>query len=434
MVVARKRSDAFSSGECEFLRQLSEHVALAAHQAQLNAALQGAYDELRQTQEAVMQQERLRALGQMASGIAHDINNALSPIALYTESLLGTEPLLTEAGRGKLEIIQRAIDDAANTISRMSEFYRRRDAQLELTPVDVNTLVQQVLDLTQARWRDMPQQRGDVIEVRTEFETDLPRIAGVQSELREALTNLVFNAIDAMPEGGAVTLRTKFDRETELVGIEITDTGVGMDEATRQRCLEPFFTTKGQRGTGLGLAMVYGVAQRHGAGFDIDSQPGIGTTVRLTFAVSDGAGAAVVSSSHRAPTRLRLLIVDDDPILLRALRDVLETDGHVVTSASGGAAGIATFLEAESGDKPFDAVITDLGMPGLDGRRVASTIKEANPATPVLLLTGWGERMRAEEETPGHVDRVLSKPPRMYELREALNECCGRDSGAQAAS
>ena len=165
LIAARHAAAAFTSPECEFLRQLSEHVALAAHQAQLYESLQQAYDDLRQTRAAAMQEERLRALGQMASGIAHDINNALSPVSLYTESLLETEPGLSDRARGQLETIHRAVDDVAKTVARMREFYRQREEQIELTPVDVNQMVQQVLDLTRAHWSDMAQRRGITIEV-----------------------------------------------------------------------------------------------------------------------------------------------------------------------------------------------------------------------------------------------------------------------------
>ncbi|MFZ2031593.1 MAG: ATP-binding protein [Vitreimonas sp.] len=426
-IVARAAPDAFESGECEFLRQLSEHVALAAHQMQLSDALQQAYDDLRLTQDAVMQQERLRALGQMASGIAHDINNALSPIALYTESLLETEPSLTPAGRSKLETVQRAIDDAAHTVSRMKEFYRRRETQLTLSPAPIEPLFQQVLDLTQARWRDMPQQRGELIEVKTEIAPDTPPVLGVESELREALINLVFNAIDALPGGGTITLRARRaplqnGAASTLVQIDVVDNGVGMDEATRLRCLEPFFTTKGEAGTGLGLAMVYATVQRHGGDIDIESAPEKGTLMRMTLnaAPADATMKADAAPIAAIPSRLRLLIIDDDPILLRTLRDVLETDGHVVTSAADGAAGIAVFQQAHTSERSFDAVITDLGMPRIDGRRVAEAIKVSSPSTPVLLLTGWGERLKSEEENPPHVDCVLSKPPKLRDLRLAL--------------
>ena len=428
LVVARKGQAGFSSGECEFLRQLSEHVALAAHQAQIYTALQQAYEELRQTQDAVMQQERLRALGQMASGIAHDINNALSPIALYTESLLGTEPALSKAGRGKLEIVQRAIDDASRTIARMSEFYRKRSRELPLGQVDANTLVTQVLDLTQARWRDMPLERGEEISIETQLAPGLPAIMGVESELREALTNLVFNAVDALAGGGVITIRTK-QTPRGAVEIEIADNGVGMDEATRQRCLEPFYTTKGERGTGLGLAMVYGAVQRHGGDIEIESELGKGTSMRLSFAAGAGTKPNTTGSLHdpRPRLRLKLLIIDDDPILLRSLRDVLEQDGQVVTVAGNGAEGAAMFGAKLAEGQPFDAVITDLGMPGMDGRRVAAAIKQASSETPVLLLTGWGERLKAEEEVPPHVDHILSKPPKLAELRAALAKVCGED-------
>ncbi|MEP7102188.1 MAG: ATP-binding protein, partial [Burkholderiales bacterium] len=426
LVAARVLPQSFSSGDCEFLRQLSAHVALAAQQAELHGALQRAYDDLRQTQQSAMQQERLRALGQMASGIAHDINNAISPAALYTESLLEREPHLSERGRGYLVTIARAIDDVAATVARMREFYRQREPQMLLTPVHLNLLVQQVIDLTRARWSDMPQQRGTVVDVELDLAPDLPALLGVESEVREALINLVFNAVDAMPDGGVLTLRTRCagssgddaEAPARRAVVEVTDTGVGMDDDTRRRCLEPFFTTKGERGTGLGLAMVYGVAQRHGADVGITSSVGHGTTMRLSFPVPEDQPAVLEAPAPQAPTsRLRILIIDDDPLLLKSLCDTLELDGHVVVTANGGQAGIDAF-RAEP--QTFDAVITDLGMPGVDGRKVAAAVKSGAGAPPVILLTGWGQRLVADGDVPAHIDRVLSKPPKLREVRAAL--------------
>src|SRR4029077_3186871 len=261
LVCARRDAGAFSSGECEVLKQLSEHVARASHQARLYGALQQAYDDLRQSQHTVMQQERLRALSQMASGIAHDINNAISPVSLYTESLLEREPNLSERTRNYLTTIQRAIEDVARTVARMREFYRERDAQLTLERVEINRAVQQVVELTRPRWSDLPQARGAMVDLQTYLTDSIPEIMGAEHEIRDALTNLIFNAVDAMPNGGTLAVRTRkatvADGETRVL-IEVTDTGVGMDEDTRRRCLEPFYTTKGERGTGLGLAMVYG--------------------------------------------------------------------------------------------------------------------------------------------------------------------------------
>lgn len=426
LIVARRAAHSFTSGECEFLSQLSEHVALAANQAQLYGALQRAYDDLRQTQQSVMQQERLRALGQMASGIAHDINNAISPVALYTESLLETETNLSPQGRHCLEVIERAIDDVAATVARMREFYRQREPQLALSPINANLVVQQVLDLTRARWSDMPQQRGIVIALRTELADGLPMLPGSVGELREALTNLVFNAVDAMPDGGTLSVRTSCTGaagEARQVRIEVADTGVGMDENTRRRCLEPFFTTKGERGTGLGLAMVYGMMERHGASIDIVTAPGQGTAVRLAFpACPEGEGEEAPDTAHAVPPRLRILVVDDDPLVLKSLRDILEIDGHDVTSADGGQAGIDCFQAAHASHAQFAVVITDLGMPHVDGRKVASAVRQCSPATPIIMLTGWGQRLAADSDYPEHVNCVLGKPPRLKELRRALNK------------
>ena len=452
LVAARREPQSFSSGDCEFLRQLSEHVALAAHQAQLYDALQRAYEDLRQSQETVVQQERLRALGQMASGVAHDINNAISPIALYTESLLEREPSLSERARTYLTTIQTAIHDVARTVSRMREFYRPQEGQAALARIDLDRLIRGVLELTQARWRDLPQERGVVIDLHTDLVSPPAAVMGAENELRDALTNLIFNAADAMPEGGTLTLRTKtFVRQPrrgtvnagpsgasqgsgeaevpiEMVCLEVSDTGVGMDADTRRRCLEPFFTTKGERGTGMGLAMVYGMAQRHSAELEIDSAPGQGTTIRLVFPAAprsaDETGRQLALGLPVRP--MRILIVDDDPLIIESVRETLRGDGHRVTAADGGQAGIDAFEAARARGEPFELVITDLGMPYIDGRRVAAAVKAASPNTPVVLLTGWGQRLTADNQVPPHVDRVLNKPPRLRDIRAALAELARR--------
>jgi signal transduction histidine kinase/ActR/RegA family two-component response regulator len=427
LIAARRESASFSSAECEFLRQLSEHVALAAHQAQLHGALQQAYDDLRQSQQSVMQQERLRVLGQMASGIAHDINNALTPASLYTEALLEDDQTLSPTSRELLGVVNRAITDVTHTVARMREFYRQHDAEMNLAPIAINDLVRQVVDLTRARWHDMPMQRGIVVTVTLELAGDLPPVQGVESEIREALINLLLNAVDAIPSGGAIVLATAAEPEDESHGprvrCEVRDNGAGMDEETRRRCLEPFFTTKGERGTGLGLAMVYGVLQRHGADLEIDSAVGRGTTMRLTFPAADPARIKAGSETGAPPERLQrlpLLVIDDDPILLQTLRNILENDGHAVTVATGGAEGSAAFRQAMQAGRSVAAVITDLGMPNVDGRKVAAAIKAESPATPIILLTGWGQRLIDDDDTPAHVDQVLSKPPKLRDLRQAL--------------
>ncbi len=392
-------------------------------------------ETLRQTRHALIQQERLRALGQMASGIAHDINNAISPIALYTEAMLERETTLSDRARGYLTTIQRAIDDVAQTVGRMREFYRPREQELQLADVELNPLIQQVVDLTRARWNDLAQQRGVMIELESELSADLPTIRGAENEIRDALTNLVFNAVDALPKGGTIHIRTRADTlpgagggTQPCVHLEVIDNGIGMDEETRRRCLEPFFTTKGDRGTGLGLAMVYGMAKRHSAGLDILSRIGAGTTIRLTFI----AGTPQVASTGRhvtplfATRSLRVLLIDDDPALLESLRTSLEDEGHKVTTASGGQSGIDAFREAQKSNRLFDILITDLGMPYIDGRQVVASVRAMSPATPIILLTGWGQHVANDQERPPQVDRLLGKPPRIRELRSALAELTGR--------
>jgi PAS domain S-box-containing protein len=429
LLAGRKETKAFSHSECDFVRQLSGHVALASYQAQLHGALQKAFDDLRKSQQRVMQQERLHALGQMASGVAHDINNALAPASLYIESLLEeTESCNQTRAREYLQTIQRSIDDVANTVTRMREFSRQREPQVALVPVQINLLAQQVLALSRPRWRDLPQRQGALIQVETNLTPDLPIVMGSESELREALVNLVFNATDAMPNGGVLTLRTRHAPDKaglSSVIIEVADTGAGMDEETRRRCVEPFFTTKGERGTGLGLAMVYGTVRRHGGAIEIDSAPGRGTTMRLLFP----AGTLVSTPADPKPAppvlkSLRILLIDDEPLVIEALRAVLEFDGHVITEAHDGRQGIEAFRAARGGSEAFDAVLTDLGMPSVDGRQVAKAVKELSPATPIILLTGWGQQLTDEGNVPPHVDQVLSKPLKLNDLREALARWC----------
>jgi PAS domain S-box-containing protein len=422
LMVAKMRNESFSPDDNEFLRQLSSHVALAAQQARLYGALQVAYQDLRQTQQTVMQQERLRALGQIASGIAHDINNALSPAALYAQSMLQHEANLSDRARDHLAVIQRAIDDVSRTVQRMRAFYMPRGLELTLSPVAINEVVTQVIDLTRARWSNMPQERGAVVQVTTELEEGLPHILGAENEVRDALTNLLLNAVDALPDGGTITFRTRTDARDDHVIVEVEDNGIGMSETTRSRCLEPFFTTKGERGTGLGLPMVFGMAQRHGAELEIDSELGRGSTIRVIFPRAPTGVTALERQFAERPRGLSLLVIDDDPLLLRSLRDALELDEHEVITAEGGQAGIDAFADAQRSGQRIDAVITDLGMPYVDGRKVAARIHQLSADVPIILLTGWGHRLLATDDTPEHVDRVLSKPPKLLELRTALAE------------
>jgi PAS domain S-box-containing protein len=432
LAVARQGRDALGGDERAFLEQLAEHVALAVHQLSLYRELQDAYETLRRSQEATVQTERLRAIGQLASGVAHDINNALSPAVILADQVLQKEQGLSQKGRKYLEIIQRALEDVAQTVRRMREFYKQRGERIVLAPVRLNDLVTHVVELTRARWRDEAQGRGATIKLVTELDADLPQINGNETELRDAMTNLIFNAVDAMPQGGVLTVRTHAgclaDEASDRAGappthvvLAVSDTGVGMDEPTRRRCLEPFFTTKGERGSGLGLAMVYGTARRHSARIEIDSSPGAGTSVRLVFALPRVLQAAATAVPASRPGRpLRILLVDDERLIRETMQAALEELGHEIVASPTGTAAIEAFDTARGNGTSFDVVITDLGMPDVDGRAVAKAIKERSVTTPVILLTGWGQHLQEEQTVPPHVDRLLKKPARLDEVCAAL--------------
>lgn len=428
LVSARLKADSFNSDDCEFLRLLSEHVALAAHQARLHKDLENAYNELRQTQATVLQQERLKALGQMASGIAHDVNNALSPVVGFADIIMNGQYGLNLDGKKYLKYIRMAGEDIAHIVARLREFYRAREENESLQQLNLNALTEQVVDMTRPRWRDIPQSKGITIEIRTDLAPDIPKLAGIESEIREALTNLVLNAVDAMPNGGKITLRTRVLRHEKggkhprQVVVEVSDTGTGMNEETRKRCLEPFFSTKGKRGTGLGLAMVYGVIERHQGNIEIQSEPGKGTTFRLVFPVRTRLCEENEEAENNVAVEpLQILCIDDEPLLRELIKQILERDGHEVEVSDSGQSGLDEFRIARERGRPFDVVITDLGMPYLDGRQVAKALKQESPTTPVLMLTGWGAFMKEDGNTPEPVDGIISKPPRSRELREALS-------------
>jgi PAS domain S-box-containing protein len=419
LVSGRYEEDAFSGAERDFLEGLSKHVALAVHQTQLHQSLQEAYDDLRQTQRAMLREERLRALGEMASGIAHDINNAISPIPLYT-AIVGQEEGLSQRARTHLRTIEMAVKDVEETVGRMRQFYREREEE-DLAPVRVNHAVQQAIELTRPRWRDLPQEHGYVIHLVRDFEDDLPPVVGNEGEIRQAVTNLIFNAVDAMPDGGTLSLRTRLDeRPPAQIVVEVSDTGIGMDEETQRRCLQPFFSTKGERGSGMGLATTYGTMQRHGGDVQVESTLGEGTTMRLLFPLREAADEEGVEVAAVPVSPLRILCVDDEPLVRDALQEVLQDAGHSVALADGGEAALEQFEVALYRGEPFDVVITDLGMPGVTGRQVAQGVKAASPETPVILLTGWGQQLSAEDDIPAAVDLLLNKPPSVEGLSRAL--------------
>jgi PAS domain S-box-containing protein len=416
-----RRGETFSQQDTEFLNSFCDYLSIAVRNASLFQQVQQAYEELRGIQERMIEQERLRALGQIASGIAHDINNALVPIQGFAEILLEhNDPIVRDAA----EVIFKSANDITTTVQRMREFYRVRSGDEVLEPVDLNAICKDALMMTKPKWFNMPREKGIVIETKLELAKDLPPLTGIPSEIRQAIINLIINAVDAMPEGGTLTIRTyrrnKGGRAWAVV--EVSDTGIGMDEETKRRAVEPFFTTKGEKGSGLGLAAVYGTVQRHEGFMEIDSAPGEGTTVRLWLP----SNAAQISElpPGEVPS-LKLLVIDDEPSVRETLALLLRKDGHLVLTAADGEEGLDMFQFAQLQGNPFNVVITDLGMPRIDGLTVARKIKAISPDTPVILLSGWGFRIKSEEVREA-VDLVLTKPATHQQIRRALSQIWNR--------
>jgi PAS domain S-box-containing protein len=376
--------------------------------------LHDAHEQLKTTQKHLVQQERLGALGQMASGIAHDFNNALTPIVGFSEMLLDpAHPLDERETRRFLRTIHTAARDGARIVSRLKEFYRPRDPDEVFHPVDVDAVVEQTIALTQPRWKEQAQASGIAIDLRSKLRARRP-VLGNASDLRELLTNLIFNAIDALPAGGTIEIRTREDGR-EIV-LDVTDTGVGMSEEVQRRCLEPFFTTKGSRGTGLGLAMVHGIVRRHEGTIAITSAPGCGTTFTIRLPALSTAAIQSGQLALRAPTRpLKILVVEDEPEVRDVVQSFLKLDGHTVALADDGRKALATFLSTR-----FDLVLTDRAMPEMSGDSLAAAIRAISPTTPVVLVTGFGDFMKSAGEVPPGIVGIVSKPMTQQSLREAI--------------
>ena len=384
-----------------------------------NAQLERAMCDLKTAETQNVQNERLRALGTMASGVAHDFNNALVPILGYSDVLLKHPEFLLDDKKTQRYLLSMntAANDASKIVTRLRDFYRPREVGEAFTTVQLDQVAEEALALTEPRWKSQAAVAGVDIAVVAEL-LKVPAIAANATELREALTNLIFNAVDAMPGGGTLTVRTR--AEGARVVVEVADTGMGMSEDVRQRCLEPFFTTKGDRGTGLGLSMVYGIVRRHEGVIEITSEAGRGAAIRLSFPSQESLSASRPDIDESVPAGpLRVLVVDDQAAVRVLLGELLAADGHVVSTAGSGAEGLREFSK-----HPFDLVIVDRAMPTLSGDEFAVLIKASAPWMPVIMLTGFGETMNQVGELPPGVDVLLGKPSTVFELRSAIARAC----------
>ena len=417
-VVNKRKDGSLYTEEMTITPVRDEHGAIANFIAikQDITARKRVEADLQQAHQQIIEQEKLRVLGQMVSGIAHDFNNALSPILGFSELLLKHPEKLVDQALvlQRLQIINICATDAAQTVRQMREFSRPSSARDVFQSFDLNQLVRQTIDLTQQRWKDQAQATGRTIHIVTDLLPILP-IWGEESALREMLTNLIFNAVDALPEGGTITLGTMLDGRA--VRLSVSDTGTGMTEETRRRCLEPFYTTKGTTGTGLGLAMVQGIVQRHNGTVEIESQVGHGTTFIIRLPLQKGTQPPSVPPLEvPALTRSRhVLVVDDEPLLRAIAETYLTEDGHKVETAPTGAVALAQLKTGK-----FDLVITDKAMPEMNGEQLAAAIHQTVPGLPVIMMTGFGDLMKVTGEMPPYISEILSKPLTQASLRAAM--------------
>jgi signal transduction histidine kinase/CheY-like chemotaxis protein len=401
--------------------ELSEHIA-----------------EQERMREQLSQLEKLSAIGELASGVAHDFNNTLAGILGRAQLLQRTDNL--EKIRRGLDIIIRSAEDGAKTVRRIQDFARqRRDHDFEL--VDVDQLLHDVSEITRTYWKDRPEANNVHINLELQIHSN-SLVLGDGSELREVLVNMIFNAVDAMPRGGMLILSAiEVDGHAEIA---VSDTGSGMSPEVRARIFDPFFTTKGKAGMGLGLAVSFGIISRHQGAIEVDSEVGCGTTFRIKIPVATaeavdratdlGAGAsthipATVSAPFEQPSPATMLVVDDEADVRELLRDILESEGHNVVVAPGGKEALLLF----DGNN-FDGVFTDIGMPGMSGWELARAVRERNRQIPLAVITGWGDAVGSDEQNNAQVDWVVTKPFRAERIAELAREVSRRRDAHQSAN
>jgi signal transduction histidine kinase len=411
-------SPAFSPTDLQFLNTLMTHIAYAVdnarllQEARLSATrLRSAMEDLRTTQNRVVEGETLRAMGQMASGMAHHVNNLLAVISGRTQLLLVRASTQADMRR-PLEIIQQAAFDAADVVRRVLGFASMQPAP-PAAAVDLDEIVREVVELTRPRWHDEALRRAVTIDVDLALGARAC-VAGEAPGLREVVMNLIFNAIEALPEGGTIRLSTW--AADDWIFCAVADNGVGMDEAVRRRALEAFFTTKGPQATGLGLSVAHSILQRHGGELSLRPNDGKGTVVTLRLPRAPLGPAMTEPEPMPQAAALRILIIDDELSVREALADSLAEDGHTVLQAASGPEGLARLAEGAA----VDVVVSDLGMPEMTGWDVARAVRMRHPGLPVGLITGWAVALEIGEEERRGVDFIIAKPYTLEALRAAF--------------
>jgi len=406
--------------ECIAHKQKAEALRIS------NEKLEAAMDKLKRAQTQIIQQERLLALKQISSGMMRDFNEALTPIIGVTEMLKSDDDPVRDPKELKdyFCMIHDSATRATRVIKQLAEFFSPHE-KMSKKAVDLNKVVEKAISLTRPMWKEQMEAENIRVHIVEKLE-DISVVEGDQDSLVEAITNLIINAVEAMPHGGELKFSTLMDGED--VVLTVSDSGAGMDDKTRQYCCEPFFTTKTES-AGMGLTVVTGTVQRHNGSIDMTSTTsGFGTEIVMRFPAAAGC-AAEEAPAYVAPDelpKLRLLAIDDDPDVSRVMCRMLERNGHDVTAASSGTEGIQKFSEGT-----FDVVLTDRAMPDMSGDEVAKRVKELQPDMAVLMITGFGSMMKDQGQHPDYVDKILNKPYTKQELLGAISELLSL-SGAAA--
>jgi len=400
----------FVQDDLDILTIITRQTADAIENAKLFQSLEKAYKELSATQEQLILTEKLRALGEMAGGVAHDFNNVLGTILGRTQLLL--REVKNSKWLDRLRKIEEVTLKGAKTVQKLQNFTRVSGGG-QFEQVDLNKAIGDAVEMTKPRWKDDCQSKGIIIALTFERGEILP-ILGNKPDLVEAFSNIILNAVDALTKGGFIKIKSYM--KDNLAVVTINDSGVGMADETLNRMFFPFFTTKGKQGTGMGLAVVYGIVARHKGEIDAVSKLDAGTTVTLSFQVAARAEVKPVAISEvKDEIKAKALVIDDDVNILEVIGDVLSFLGHKVTLASTGEEGVEKFKEGD-----FDIVVTDLGMPGISGWEVTRICKSLKPDVPVVMISGWGNQIDDEMVKQSKLDGILGKPFEMNKIKTLI--------------
>jgi len=417
-VCSVKAERKFNEVDLKLVSIFAQNAAVSIERAELYQevkkqaeALKRILEDLKKTQAQLIQSEKMRALGDLAGGIAHDFNNILGIITGRAELLLkqAKEDQVTKG----LRLIEQVANDGAEIIRRLQEFTKIGGESIFLK-VDLNKIIQQVVELTRFKWKDEALVKG----IKINFNMDLKEInpiAGNPSELREVFINLILNAIEALPRGGNIILRTWM--EDGYIFVSVRDDGMGMRDEVKSKIFEPFFTLKGDKGTGLGLTIAYGIVSKHQGSITVDSEPGKGTKFTLKFPLTGiiKEGERKISIIDFQPANI--LVIDDEKNMRDIISEMLTEEGHSVTLAVDGNQGVEFFKKGD-----YDLVLTNLSMPEKSGWEVTRTIKSIKPSAKVALMTGWGTQIREEEAKNKGVDFLISKPFKKNQLLFIISE------------